>query len=95
MIWVLILADIMIPSLKFSTFLSIFLLLNLYFDYNILYFIVLTIQGLFDIRPTDGAVSVKSRLDRETVEQISLKVFVRDENAAMAQPIQTATGTIF
>ena len=51
-------------------------------------------QSLFDIDPETGDIYVTGSLNRETVEEITLTVFVEDINAKFP-PKQNATGLLF
>ncbi len=48
-------------------------------------------QSLFKVMVLNGTLYVNNVLDRETVETVTLQVFVQDM-AAQQPPIQTATG---
>ncbi len=53
--------------------------------------LVCVVQGLFGVFPENGSVYVASELDRETVEEITLTLFVQDLNAEKP-PLQNNTG---
>ena len=55
-------------------------------------FAVYFFQALFGIQPDTGKIFVNSTLDRETVQEVVLHVFVQDIMAEVPVPIQTATG---
>ena len=54
---------------------------------------MLSLQSLFTIEPSNGSISMRGQLDRETVEEVTIKVFVEDINA-IGTRLQNATGEL-